>query len=241
MKYLPGKKETIEVQEHPAFLWTPLSETTANDVPWVWYAPVIWQKRPDDSMNWTFKKFLDAGIAVAGIDIGESHGSPQGRRIYSAFYRDLVQQRDFSPKACLLPRSRGGLMLYNWAAENAECVACVAGIYPVCDLMTYPGLKVAGEVYGIAEDDLAQQLAQHNPIYRIEPLAKAGVPIFHIHGDEDDLVPLEQNSAELARRYRKFGGEMQVLIAKKQGHSMWRGFFECGELVDFVLTHARSL
>jgi hypothetical protein len=32
-------------------------------------------------------------------------------------------------------------MLYNWAAENPERVAGIAGIYPVCDLRSYTVLR----------------------------------------------------------------------------------------------------
>ena len=31
-----------------------------------------------------FEKFRDAGIAVAGVDVGESYGSPAGRKLYTA-------------------------------------------------------------------------------------------------------------------------------------------------------------
>jgi len=54
---------------------------------------------------------------VAGVDVGESYGSPQGRTGFSALYRELVEQRRFSRKPVLLARSRGGLVLYNWAAN----------------------------------------------------------------------------------------------------------------------------
>ena len=64
------------------------------------------------------------------------------------------------------------------------------------------------------------------------------MPIFHIHGDVDRVVPLGANSGLLAERYKAAGGKMTLLIAKGQGHNMWRGFFECQELVDFVIKHA---
>ncbi|WP_145236283.1 hypothetical protein [Urbifossiella limnaea] len=67
-----------------------------------------------------FEKFLAAGIAIAGVDVGESSGSPKGREVYSALYKELVSNRNFAEKPVLLARSRGGLMLYNWAAENAD-------------------------------------------------------------------------------------------------------------------------
>jgi len=85
---------------------------------------------------------------------------------------------------------------------------------------------------------LPQKLAEHNPIDRVESLAKVRVPIFHIHGDSDTVVPLEMNSGELAQRYRQFGGVMTLSVVKGQGHTMWSGWFQCQELVDFVITHA---
>ena len=84
-------------------------------------------------------------------------------------------------------------------------------------------------------DQLKEKLPEHNPIDRLAPLAKAKVPIFHIHGDVDRVVPLEANSGEVARRYKKLGGQMELVIAKDQGHNMWQGFFTCQALVDFVV------
>ena len=92
--------------------------------------------------------------------------------------------------------------------STPRLVACIAGIYPACNLRSYPGLDKACGAYGLTTAQLEAQLPRHNPIDRLAPLARAGVPIFHIHGDVDGLVPLEDNSGELARRYRELGGEM---------------------------------
>ena len=81
-----------------------------------------------------FEQFLANGIAIAGVDVGESYGNPKGRAIYSSFYQELVETHGLAREVSLLARSRGGLMLYNWAAENPESVTCIAGIYPVCNL-----------------------------------------------------------------------------------------------------------
>jgi len=101
-------------------------------------------------------------------------------------------------------------MLYNWAVEHPASVACIAGIYPVCNLSSFPGIKRASGAYGLTEAQLAAQLAEHNPVDRLEPLAKARVPIFHFHGDSDTVAPLDQNSAAVAERYRHFGGDMTL-------------------------------
>ena len=75
-----------------------------------------------------FQQWLDKGIAIAGIDVGESYGSPKGRRLYSALHQQLVEQWKLGDKPCLLGRSRGGLMLYNWAVENPGKVSGIAGV-----------------------------------------------------------------------------------------------------------------
>ena len=187
-----------------------------------------------------FKQFLAAGIGIAGIDVGESYGSPAGRKLYAALHRELTEKRGLSKRACLLARSRGGLMLYSWACANATNVACIAGIYPVCNPASYPGLENAASAYGLTPADMREQLAKHNPVENLAPLAKAGVTIFHIHGDVDTVVPLEANSGAVAARYKELGGRMQLVIPPGQGHNMWPGFFQCQELVDFIILHARD-
>jgi pimeloyl-ACP methyl ester carboxylesterase len=235
-KTLPIAGQVFTVEGHVAFAIVPQHAYRKRPTPWVWYAPTL-PGLPEDCDKWMLEKFLAAGMPIAGVDVGESYGSPKGRTIYSALYRELVQKRGFAEKACLLARSRGGLMLYNWACDNPNAVACIAGVYPACDLRSYPGLDKACGAYGLMPAQLEAQLTRYNPIDRLEPLAKAGVPIFHIHGDMDRMVPLEDNSGELARRYRQLGGQMVLQVAKGEGHTGWEGFFHCQALVDFVLAH----
>jgi predicted esterase len=187
-----------------------------------------------------FRRWLEKGVAIVGVDVGESYGSPEGRKTYSALYQTLVGEYGLSPRACLLPQSRGGLMLYNWAAENPEKVACIAGIYTVCDLRSWPGLATAAPAYGLSESELAERLSQHNPVERLEPLARAKVPVLHIHGDRDTVVPLQKNAGELAHRYRALGGEVELLVVPEKGHQVCAEFFQRTEVVEFVQRHARS-
>ena len=149
------------------------------------------------------------------MDVGESFGNPAGRAAFTDFYRAVVKRYGLGPKACLLAQSRGGLMLYNWAAEHADCVQCIGGIYTVCDQSSWPGLAKSCPAYGMTEAELAKHLAEHNPIDRLAPLARAKIPILHLHGDADTLVPLDRNSGELARRYRALGGASG--IGRRQG------------------------
>jgi lysophospholipase L1-like esterase/pimeloyl-ACP methyl ester carboxylesterase len=237
VKPLPLAGEAFLIAGQSAFVIPP-AESPDGPIPWVWYAPTL-PGLPGDAERWMFERFTRAGIAIAGIDVGESYGSPDGRALYSALYEELTRNRGFAPKPVLLGRSRGGLMTLAWAAENADKVAGFAGVYPVCNLTSYPGVDQASGAYGMTSEQLTEHLPDHNPLDRLEALAKAGVPLFAIHGDADTVVPLEANSGEMRQRYAALGGAMQLIVPPGQGHNMWEGFFQCQELVDFVLARLK--
>jgi alpha-beta hydrolase superfamily lysophospholipase len=231
---LPCDTDVFEVAGSRAFVFLPHADTRKTPTPWVWYAPTFLDNNPGPENVPIFRRCLERGIAVAGIEVGESYGNPAGRAVFTAFHRHLVDERGFAQKVVLHPQSRGGLMLYNWAVEHPESVAASVGIYTVCDIRSYPGVKTAAPAYGMTTEELEAALSEHNPIDRLAPLAKHNVPILHIHGDSDTLVPLEKNSAEFARRYRALGGSMEVIIVPGKGHEAIPAYFERDELTDFV-------
>ena len=234
----PLQRTTFKVSQHDAFvIEPPAASRVKGPTPWVWYAPTL-GNLPNQAERWMFDRLLAKGIAIAGINVGESYGNPGGRKIYQALYEELTQQRGFSRRPVLLARSRGGLMLYNWAVEHPESVAGVAGIYPVCNLASYPGLKRAAPAYDLNAEELKKVLAEHNPVDRLKPLAAHKVPVLHLQGDSDRVVPHEQNSGLLAERYASLGGPIEVQLIKGQGHNMWRGWFESQKLTDFMIERA---
>ena len=234
---LPCRLKIFTVSSRQAFVLLP-TQSPVGSHPWVWYAPTL-RSPPDDSHEWMFRQWLDHGIAIAGVDVGESFGNPVGRKDFTALYEKLTGEMGLARKACLLAQSRGGLMHYNWAAENPGRVACIAGIYPVCDLRSWPGLAQAAPAYGMTEQALSMHLAEHDPIDRLAPLAKARVPILHLHGDSDNVVPLERNSGLLAERYRRLGGDIQLIVVPGKGHQVCSEFFHSQTMVDFVIAHDR--
>lgn len=237
---LPCRLEQFQVQGQPAFVFAPQKEASSRPAPWLWYAPTLENQTPAAPCHtWMFTQFLDAGIAIAGVNVGESCGSPRGRETYSALRQEMVDRRRFAPRAILMPQSRGGLMLYNWAAEHADQVLCIAGIYTVCDVQSYPGINQSVlSAFEMTHEEFVAHLAENNPIDRLAPLAKARVPIFHIHGDQDTVVPLERNSGELANRYKALGGDMRLLIVPGKGHAEVPEFFHNQDIVDFVIAQA---
>ncbi len=230
----------LKVGSSRAYVVKPLQPAEDGSKPWLWYAPSL--STPD--AKWTLpserhaevvKPLLEKGFYLCGVDVGESYGSPAGRRTFTKFHRTLVDRLGLAPKACLFPVSRGGLMHYNWAAEHPECVARIGAIYPVCNLASYPRLAKAAKTYGLTEEQLQKDFANHNPLDRLKPLAAAGVPIFHVHGDADDVVPLETNSAELARRYKAAGGKIELLIIPGKGHEIAPEIWQQTKLAEFFL------
>jgi len=105
---------------------------------------------------------------------------------------------------------------------------------------SYPGVKNAAGAFRLTPEELTAKLPEHNPIDRLPAMAKSQIPLFAIHGDVDQVVPLEANSGEVKKRYERLGGKMELIVPEGQGHNMWVGFFQCQELVDFVITHARK-
>ncbi|HOI56584.1 MAG TPA: prolyl oligopeptidase family serine peptidase [Phycisphaerae bacterium] len=229
-------------QSHGAFVILP--EKPADGSPWVWYAPTFVtgdRPLPKPLHEWYLRPLLEAGFAVAGVDVGESWGSPAGRTGFNEFYHLVTRQFALSSKACLLPQSRGGLMLYNWAAEHAECVRCIGAIYPVCNIRHPQRLETVCKAYELTSEQLLAQIDRHHPPERLAPLAAAGVPILHIHGDRDEIVLLENNSGDLIRRYQALGGPGELIIVHDKGHEEVPEYFERPELLEFFLHQGASV
>jgi dipeptidyl aminopeptidase/acylaminoacyl peptidase len=237
---LPG--DNFTVADRPAFVFLPPEEKRTHPQPWIFYAPTL-PAYPDEAERWMHEQFLAAGIAVAGVDVGEAYGSPKSHAAFDALYGELMTRNHaFAAKPCLFGRSRGGLWVSSWAIAHPERVAGIIGIYPVFDLRTYPGLAKAAPAYGLTPDELGARGAEFNPIERIGVLARHRIPVTIIHGDADKVVPLKENSAELLRRYQEAGagGMVNLIVAEGQGHSFWPGFFQEQALVDFAIARARD-
>src|SRR4029078_8959983 len=64
--------ENFEVEGRPAFVFLPSAEKRANPQPWILYAPTL-PGYPDEAERWMHEQFLAAGVAVAGVDVGEAY------------------------------------------------------------------------------------------------------------------------------------------------------------------------
>ena len=94
------------------------------------------------------------------------------------------------------------------------------------------------ERYGFKSE--AEALAYPgNPVDRLAPLAKAKVPLLHVYGDADEVVPWDENTGVIAERYRKLGGSI-TLIAKPGVKHHPHGLEDSTPIVDFIWEHSAS-
>jgi len=235
---MPKIAETFDVGGHKAFVYTP--SKTAEGKPWLWYAPTLRSLAFGERKGY-FETFMKAGISIAGFDLGEVRGSPASTAKFTLFYEAMVK-RGFSPKPILLGQSRGGIMTLAWAFRNPDKVKAWVGIYPVCNLASWPLKNSKAQTladFAMTETELVAKLSEFNPIDNLGGLATKKVPMFAVHGDSDVVVPYDSNTQLLKERYEKAGGSFSVKVVPGVGHKVGPSFFECQELVDFVLAQAK--
>lgn len=192
----------------------------AKGKPWFWRAR-FFGAFPNADLA-----LLKLGWHVAHIEIEELYGSPESNRRFDLLY-DFMTSIGFSKKCVPVGYSRGGLDVYNWAAKNTDKVSCLYLDNPVCDFKSWPGGKGNGpgcqtswqnclNAWNFTEE---QAMAfKGNPIDNLKPLADAKVPILHVCGDADEVVPAEENTIIVEKRYKELGGNIQVIYKPGQKH-----------------------
>lgn len=231
----PIDKVPFAVEGREAFIIA--ASQPAAGKPWLWYAPTLGADLPGPGHHWYFERFLQAGISVAGIDLGEVRGAPESTATLNVFHGEMVR-RGYSSKPVLLGQSRGGLMMLGFAMRHPDKLSAFAGIYPVCNLTSWPLKKSKPAVladYRLSESEFIDRLGYYNPVDNLARLAATRVPMFIVHGDSDVVVPLDENSGLLQERYQSLGGPISIKVIPGEGHKVSPSFFECQELVDFVL------
>ena len=229
--------ETFELEGRKGFIYAAPEPAKGN--PWVWYAPTL-KGVEIVQRKLYFDAWMQAGISIAGFDLGEVRGSPASTAKFTLFYDEMVR-RGWSSKPILLGQSRGGMMMLAWAMRNPVKVRAFVGIYPVCNLASWPLKNSKRETladFAMPEAELVAKLGRFNPVDNLQGLLANKVPIFVVHGDSDVVVPYDDNSRLLKERYEAGGGRITVKLIPGEGHKVSPSFFECRELMDFVIAHS---
>jgi pimeloyl-ACP methyl ester carboxylesterase len=245
----PGKRSLwygferfdFEVDGKPVLVVAPKKEAPGR--PWAWHGEFFGHKpSPDVAL-------LGRGFHIVYVSVPDMLGSPTAVAHWNSFYHGLTGKYGFADKVALVGLSRGGLYVYNWAAANPEKVACIYGDAPVCDFKSWPGAFGKGqrsdrdwalvlECYGFKSDAEAKAYGK-NPVDNLAPLAAARIPLLHVYGDADEVVPWQENTGVVAERYRKLGGQI-ALIAKPGGLHHPHGLDDSTPIVDFIWNNTAS-
>src|SRR4029077_18916650 len=63
---------------------------------------------------------------------------------------------------------------------------------------------------------LRSRMSKAQPLDRLAPLAKAGVPVLHVCGSRDPW--LDSQTRVLEKRYKELGGAVTVIVEDGKGH-----------------------
>lgn len=233
--------------------------TVAGKTAWV-----VEPAKPAPGGLWTWvTEFPDAFTARTGVpallkDHGIYHahvsdfnrlGCDEQLKVMDEFY-DLMVRHGFAKKPVLIGLSRGGFMAYRWAAKHPDRVAGIYGDAPVCDLTSWPGgfgkgkgsksdWEAAKRLYGWKNDEEGKAFrgnaVDDGPL---AALARHKVPLFHVVGTADDVVPVTENTAVVERKYLKLGGKMTV-VPHQAGHHP-HGLDDPAPTVRFIVEAATT-
>ncbi len=205
---------------------------------WLWRAR-YWMHEPQTDLA-----LLEKGFHLVYIDVSGLYGNPQAVAIWDDFYHYIVSEYGLNKKAVLLGMSRGGLIVYNWASQNTDKVACIYADAPVLDIKSWPGGLYSGigseadwqaclEAYGLDEESVWDY--ESIPLNNAVGVAEAGIPVIHVCGLEDQVVPYCENTGKLVQVFEEAGNEMRLILKEGVGHNP-HSLKDPAPIVEFILS-----
>ena len=235
------KRYNFSFNGHRCFIIQPKKALPSK--PWVWRAKFPKYHDEIDQI------LVERGFHVAHIDCGAMLGSPKARDLWDEFYTYLTETAGLNQNVALEAVSRGGLYAYGWAERNPEKVTCIYADVPVLDFKSWPGGKGKGighpkewknlqKQYELTEQEVME--SKDIPLNKLEPLAKAGIPILHVVSPVDQVVPANENSLILEKKYRELGGSVTILSNQKGKYSCKGHHFPLDDpeqIANFIFDH----
>mgnify|MGYP000020163005 CR=1 FL=1 len=209
----------------------------AKGMPWVWRAR-FWGHEPQTDIA-----LLERGFHIAYCDVTDLYGNQEAVERWDNFY-GLMTKTGLSKKVALEGMSRGGLIIYNWAEQNSDKVACIYADAPVLDGKSWPGGLKKGngspdnwerfkKVYGLKNDSEVETF-QGNPIHKTKSIARGGYPMLHVCGETDKVVPMAENTVPFEKAILAHGGQLETIAKPNNGHHP-HSLENPKPIVDFIL------
>jgi len=143
------------------------------------------------------------------IVIVAADGPGMVQKSWDDIYKRLVDN-GFSSKPVLKGTGAKAGEAYAWAIANPDKISCIYARNPL----------------------MRSLMVKSPPIDNLAPLAKAGVPILHDCGSLDPW--LNNQTRVVEKRYKKLGGNFNVIIRKGEGHFTIRPQ-DPKPVVDFIV------
>lgn len=214
----------------------------ARGNPWIWRAR-FWGHEPQ-----TDTTLLSLGYHVVYCDVVELFGNSEAVSIWNGFYKKM-RKAGLAKKVVLEGMSRGGLYLYNWAAENPGKVACVYADAPVLDIRSWPGglgvgpgakaeWEEAKKAWNLKSGEDITNF-RGNPLDKVEKIVRGGYPMLHVCGAADEVVPMSENTDLFEQKVKALGGNITVIRKEGIGHHP-HSLKDPKPIVDFILANNKQ-
>jgi len=223
-------------------------------------AKIVFPKKPNDDRLWIWRArfwghepqtdiaLLEKGFHVVYIDVAGLFGNNEAVEIWANFYKYIVEKHNLNQKTVLEGMSRGGLIIYNWAAQNTDKVFCIYADAPVCDIKSWPGGLYSGmgseqnwqeclNVYSLDKESVLD--FEGMPLYTAVKVAEAKIPVLHVCGASDKVVPYAENTAKLEEKFKAAGGDIQIILKEGIGHHP-HSLENPKPIVDFISKHTKT-
>jgi pimeloyl-ACP methyl ester carboxylesterase len=211
--------DEFQFRGHQAVVIKP--NITDTNKHWIWRAR-FWGHEPQLD-----KALLNEGFHIVYVGVANLFGNNEAVDIWNDFYTFVRKEYGLNERVVLEGMSRGGLIIFNWAAQNTEKVACIYADAPVCDIRSWPGGKFSGKGSGV---DWQRCLTAHNiseetgatyeqiPLFTCVAVAKASIPTIFVCGDADGVVPFSENAAVVIQTMEANGNSPTLILKKGIGH-----------------------
>jgi pimeloyl-ACP methyl ester carboxylesterase len=188
-------------------------------------------------------QLLNDGYFLAYCDVATLFGGSEAMARWDKFYNFMIGA-GFAKRPAFIGCSRGGLPVYNWASKNPDKVSCIYADNPVCTGESWPLGRGTGpggtdkdkkdimESYGMESVD-AEVPQEFIPLKNLAPLVKNNIPLIHVCGDADEVVPFEENTVVLKKLYEELGGKTELII-KPGGLHHPHGLEDPQPIVSFI-------
>ena len=129
--------------------------------------------------------------------------------------------------------------------DSLKSVQAIYADAPVLDFKSWPGgfgdgsgsandWQACLQAYSLTEEEALAY--EGNPLDNLGPLAEENVPLLHVVGDADVVVPVAENTAILEERYNDLNGHVEVIHKPGIGHHP-HSLEDPAPIVEFILRY----